>query len=111
MNDHEVDRSGRERLVPLTGTMNFRDYELTTTYRSQRRIEELRPTFEAAGVDIEAVRAYLSAERTVLAATLDHLRARWGSIEDYLIEAGGSGPRSSVVPGQRCSSPERLMRR
>jgi protein-tyrosine phosphatase len=65
------------------------DYALTATDRSQRRIDELRPTLEAAGVDIDAVRPYLSAERQVLASTLDRLRARWASIEGYLVEAGG----------------------
>jgi protein-tyrosine phosphatase len=65
------------------------DYALTAIYRSRRRIDEMRPTLEAAGVDIDAVRAYLSAEPPVLAATLYKLRARWGSIEAYLIDAGG----------------------
>jgi Tyrosine phosphatase family len=65
------------------------DYELTAIHRSRRRIESLRPTLEAASVDVEAVRAYLSAERPVLAATLARLRARWGSIEAYLTDLGG----------------------
>jgi protein-tyrosine phosphatase len=65
------------------------DYELTAIHRSERRIEALRPSLEAAGVDIDAVRAYLSAERPVLAATLDQLRARWGSPEAYLLDVGG----------------------
>lgn len=67
------------------------DYELTTTFRSQRRIDELRPTLEAAGVDVDAVRPYLSAERQVLASTLERLRARWGSIDRYLVDVGGLG--------------------
>jgi protein-tyrosine phosphatase len=68
------------------------DYELTAVHRSRRRIEQLRPTLEAAGVDVAAVRAYLSAERPVLAATLAQLRARWGSIDTYLIDRGGLRP-------------------
>jgi protein-tyrosine phosphatase len=65
------------------------DYELTTTYRSATRIESLRPRLTQVGVDVDAVRAYLSAERPVLAATLGYIRTRWGSIEDYLFDAGG----------------------
>ena len=65
------------------------DYELTTTYRSAKRIESLRPRLTQVGVDVDAVRAYLSAERYVLAATLAHIRSRWNSIDGYLLDAGG----------------------
>jgi protein-tyrosine phosphatase len=68
------------------------DYELTAVYRSAIRIEELRPRLEAAGVDVEAIRSFLSAEPAVLAATLAHIRVRWGSIEAYLLGAGGLDP-------------------
>ena len=68
------------------------DYELTTHYRSGKRIEALRPSLEAAGVDIDKVRAVFTAERAVLAATLDALRDRWGGAAGYLTEAGGLDP-------------------
>ena len=64
------------------------DYELTTTYRSATRIERLRPRLAQVRVDVDAVRAYLFAERPVLAATLEHIRTRWGSIDGYLHDAG-----------------------
>jgi protein-tyrosine phosphatase len=68
------------------------DYELTTKYRSGKRIEALRPQLEAAGVDVDAVRPIFTAERAVLVATLEDLRARWGGIEDYLTTAGKLAP-------------------
>ncbi len=68
------------------------DYELTTHYRSGKRIESLRPSLEEAGIDIEAVRAIFTAERAVLASTLAALRAEWGSVEGYLGGPGGVAP-------------------
>ena len=65
------------------------DYELTNIYRSNRRIEELRPSIEAAGVDIEKVRPFLSARRPVLEATLRHLRDDHGGVEAYLLGPAG----------------------
>jgi protein-tyrosine phosphatase len=61
------------------------DYELTNEFRSNRRIEELRPSFEAAGVDIERVRPFLSARRPVMEATLAHLAGEHGGVEAYLL--------------------------
>jgi protein-tyrosine phosphatase len=68
------------------------DYELTTHYRSQHRIEELRPRLEAAGVDVEAVRPFLSAPRPALAAALAELDAAYGHVDGYLTEAAGVDP-------------------
>jgi len=68
------------------------DYELTNIYRSNRRIEVLRPTLEAAGVDIEKVRPFLSARRPVMAATLRHLRDDYGGVSSYLTGAAGMSP-------------------
>jgi protein-tyrosine phosphatase len=68
------------------------DYELTNQYRSNRRIEELRPSFEAAGVDIERVRPFLSARRPVMAATLAHLDDDHGGVERYLVDTAGVSP-------------------
>jgi protein-tyrosine phosphatase len=76
-------------VLGVTDDVLLDDYELTATYRSATRIEALRPRLAAAGVQVDAVRAYLSAERAVLAATLAHIRARWGSIEAYLHATGG----------------------
>ena len=68
------------------------DYELSTTYRSDRRIEELRPTLEAAGVVIANVRPFLSAPRPALAAALGAVHERHGSVEGYVTERAGVPP-------------------
>jgi len=61
------------------------DYELTNEYRSNRRIEELRPMIEAAGVDVEAVRPFLSARRPVLRGALTWVDEAHGGVEAYLL--------------------------
>ena len=68
------------------------DYELTNVYRSNTRIEVLRPAIEAAGVDVEKVRPFLSARRPVMEATLRHLRDDHGGIEAYLLGPAGMEP-------------------
>jgi protein-tyrosine phosphatase len=60
------------------------DYELTTRYRSNKRLAILGPELEKAGVDIEAVRPFLTAQAPVMAATIEALKARYGSIDGYL---------------------------
>lgn len=62
------------------------DYELTTHYRSNKRLAILGPELEKAGVDIESVRPFLTAQAPVMAATLAALEARYGSIERYLLD-------------------------
>ena len=71
------------------------DYELTNELRSERRINELRPSLEAAGADIEAIRPALSAPRDAMAQTLHHLDARYGGVEVFLIER--LGMRSETI--------------
>jgi protein-tyrosine phosphatase len=73
---------GVERVVVLD------DYELSTRYRSGPRIEELRPRLVEAGVDIEAVRPFLSAPRPALAAALDAVDERHGSVVEFLLASG-----------------------
>jgi protein-tyrosine phosphatase len=65
------------------------DYELSTQYRSNRRIEALRPAIEKAGVDVEKVRPFLSARRPVLEATLRHLHDDYGGPIAYLTGPAG----------------------
>ena len=65
------------------------DYELTNIYRSNRRIEELRPMIEEAGIDLEKVRPFLSARRAVMEATLRHLADDHGGVETYLLGPAG----------------------
>lgn len=66
-----------------------RDYELTTQYRSRKRLTVLRPQLEAAGVDVDAVLPFLTAQAPVMAATIAALEARHGSIQSYLTGAAG----------------------
>ena len=68
------------------------DYELSTELRSNRRIEVLRPQLEASGVDVEDVRAFLSAPRPALAAVLEWIDAEHGSVERFLVDAAGVSP-------------------
>jgi protein-tyrosine phosphatase len=68
------------------------DYELSTEYRSNQRIEELRPMIEAAGVDVEKVRPFLSARRPVMTATLRHLHDDHGGVERYLLGPAAMAP-------------------
>jgi protein-tyrosine phosphatase len=65
------------------------DYELTTVYRSNVRIEQLRPGLAEAGVDIEQVRPFLSAPRPALEVALTELEATHGSVDRYLLETAG----------------------
>jgi protein-tyrosine phosphatase len=66
-----------------------RDYELTTHYRSRHRLVVLRPQLEAAGVDVDAVLPFLTAQAPVMAATIEQLRARHGSFDGYLTGPAG----------------------
>jgi protein-tyrosine phosphatase len=68
------------------------DYELTTRYRSNHRIDELRPRLEAAGIDVEAVRPFLSAPRPALEAALATVDAEFGDVCTYLTRAAGVAP-------------------
>ena len=61
------------------------DYELSTFYRSNQRIEALRPVLDAAGVDVERVRPFLSARRPVLQDALRHIDDQYGGVLPYLL--------------------------
>jgi protein-tyrosine phosphatase len=67
------------------------DYELTNVTRSEARIAELRPELEAAGIDVDVVRPYLSAPRQALDHTLDWLADTYGGAEGYLTRHGVTG--------------------
>ena len=69
------------------------DYTLTTRYRSNRRLGELRPRLEEAGVRVEDVLAFFTAQQPVMERTLVALRERWGSPEAYLTGPAGLQPR------------------
>ena len=73
------------------------DYELTNVTRSEQRIAELTPDFEAAGIDVNIVRPYLSAPRGALDDTLDWLGAEYGGAEGYLSRHGVSDDVFAVL--------------
>ena len=73
------------------------DYCLSNELRSHQRIAELTPEFAKIGIDIDDVRAILSAPRAVMASVLDELDGRYGTrqsngsgtgVEGYLLAHG-----------------------
>jgi protein-tyrosine phosphatase len=76
------------RVLGVERELVLDDYELSTRYRSNPRIEILRPRLEAAGVDIAAVRPFLSAPRPALAGALDTIDQEHGSVEGFLVAHG-----------------------
>jgi protein-tyrosine phosphatase len=68
------------------------DYELSTTYRSGRRMAELAPVLEKVGVRVRDVTPLLSAPRPALAGALAWVRRSFGSVESYLTGPGGLDP-------------------
>ena len=75
------------------------DYELSTRFWAERRIERLRPKFEEAGIEIENYTNLFLAPRHAMAGLLARLHERHGTVERYLAEAGGIDPE--VVPELR----------
>lgn len=67
----------------------IREFGLSNRYRAERRIAELRPSFEARGLDIERFRPALSAPEAAMAAAIPWLRQSHGSAEAYLEGAAG----------------------
>ena len=68
------------------------DYELTTQYRSNKRLAVLGPELEKVGVDLETVRPFLTAQAPVMAATVAKLESDHGSIEAFLLGHAGVAP-------------------
>jgi protein-tyrosine phosphatase len=68
------------------------DYELSTSVYSEGRIASLRPRFEQHGVDIEKFRSLFTAPRHAMESLLAVLHERHGSVERFLIDAGGMAP-------------------
>ncbi len=70
------------------------DYDLTNHHRSGRRLAELGPELDAAGVDVDAVLAFFTAPRRALEAALEHLVAEHGSVVEYLLGPGRMGAKT-----------------
>jgi protein-tyrosine phosphatase len=65
------------------------DYTLSRIYFSERRMARLLPRLAKFGLDAERYHAVFGAPRQAMAATLDTLRERYGSVEGYLTGPGG----------------------
>jgi protein-tyrosine phosphatase len=81
------------------------DYALSRVYFSERRMARLLPQLAALGLDLERYHAVFGAPRHAMATTLDTLRGRYGSVEDYLIERGGVTPETIAALRTRLVAP------
>jgi len=65
------------------------DYALTDRYRTEHRINQIRPIVEEYGIPVEKVAALFSAPAAVMAGTLEHLHEAHGGPLGYVrTEAG-----------------------
>jgi protein-tyrosine phosphatase len=65
------------------------DYALTDRYRTEHRIEQIRPIVEEYGIPVDKVAALFSAPAAVMVATLDHLHEAHGGPLGYLQKEAG----------------------
>jgi protein-tyrosine phosphatase len=65
------------------------DYALTDRYRTEHRIEQIRPIVEEYGIPVDKVAALFSAPAAVMVATLDHLHEVHGGALAYLRDEAG----------------------
>ena len=75
------------------------DYELTTHYRSNKRLAILGPELEKAGVDIEPSARSSPPRHRSWPPRIAALEARYGSIERYLLDEPSSTARRSSSSG------------
>lgn len=81
------------------------DYELSTKFRSEKRIEALRPSLDKAGIDVEKVRPFLSARRPVMEETLSFINAEYGGVEPYLRTAAHMSAKTVATLRDRLLEP------
>jgi hypothetical protein len=65
------------------------DYALTSRYYSARKFADISPRLISMGVDAERVKPFFDASETVMAQTLEDLRATYGDVEQYMSREGG----------------------
>ena len=75
--------------VGVSDTDILADFELSNEYRASRRRDQLRPTFEAEGIDIDRYWPALSAPGPALVAAMAWLRDQFESPARYLAEQAG----------------------
>ena len=82
------------RILGVDRETVLHDYDLTNYHRSGRRLAQLRPDLEAAGVDVDSVMAFFTAPRLALEQALDHVVSEHGSVVEYLLGPGGLGAKT-----------------
>lgn len=75
------------------------DYTLSRIYFSERRMARLLPRLTALGLELDRYHAVFGAPRHAMETTLDALRERYGSVEDYL--TGRCGVTSGTIAALR----------
>lgn len=75
------------------------DYALTDRYRTEHRIEQIRPIVEEYGIPVDKVAALFSAPAAVMVATLDHLHEVHGGPLGYL--QGPAGVDATTIEALR----------
>jgi protein-tyrosine phosphatase len=73
------------------------DYDATNTYRTNRYIERIRPSYEEAGIDLDALRPVLRARPEVLDGALRWLAATHDDVETYLTISAHVQPKTLVT--------------
>jgi protein-tyrosine phosphatase len=68
------------------------DYELSSTFFTERRLSALQAKLSQSNLDIDQYRAVFGAPRHAMAGVLAALRQQYGSIETYLQEEAGVSP-------------------
>ena len=64
------------------------DFDLTNTYRTGSRMEEMAEVFTEIGLDVEDFRPIMSAPVPAMRAALEWIRSEYGTAEAYLLEGG-----------------------
>ncbi|WP_209446080.1 tyrosine-protein phosphatase [Streptomyces sp. MZ04] len=73
------------------------DYALSRIYFSERRMARLLPKLAEFGLDLERYQEMFGAPRRAMSTTLDALRGRYGSVENYLTGTAGVTPETIVA--------------
>ncbi|MDA5144692.1 tyrosine-protein phosphatase [Streptomyces sp. AD681] len=81
------------------------DYTLSRLYFNERRMAGLTPRLAALGLDEERYHAVFGAPRAAMAATLDQLRERYASVEEYLTGRAGVTPGTIAALRARLVAP------
>ena len=84
------------RTVGVSTADVLADFVLSNEYRAAKRMAQLKPVFDDAGLDIESFRPALSAPRPALEQAVAWIEANHGTAETFL-----AGPGAVDQPGSR----------